>query len=41
MCLRSDKEELFDNKQIAKGYTDRAFAKSGLELWNAPTTQHP
>ena len=35
MCLRSDKEELLDNKRTAKGYGDRAFAKSGLELWNA------
>ena len=35
MCLRSDKEELLDNKRTAKGYGDRAFAKSGPELWNA------
>ena len=28
MCLRSDKEELLDNKRTAKGYGDRAFAKS-------------
>ena len=35
MCLRSDKEELLDNKRMGKGYGDRAFAKSGPELWNA------
>ena len=35
MCLRSDKEELLDNKRTAKGYGDRPFAKSGPELWNA------
>ena len=35
MCLRSDKEELLDNKRTAKEYRDRAFAKSGPELWNA------
>ena len=35
MCLRSDKEELLDNKRTAKGYGDRAFTKSGPELWNA------
>ena len=34
ICLRSDKEELLDNKRTAKGYGDRAFAKSGPELWN-------
>ena len=26
MCLRSDKEELLDNKRTAKGYGERAFA---------------
>ena len=35
MCLRSDKEELIDNKRMANGYGDRVFAKSGPELWNA------
>ena len=35
MCLRSDKEELLDNKRMAEGYGDGAFANSGPELWNA------
>ena len=35
MWLRSDKEELLDNKRITKSYGNRAFAKSGPELWNA------
>ena len=35
VCLRSDKKELPDKKRMAKGYGDRAFAKSGPELWNA------
>ena len=35
MWLRSDKEELLDNKRTATGYGDRAFAKLGPELWNA------
>ena len=35
MCLRSHKEELLDNKQTEEGYGDKAFAKSGPELWNA------
>ena len=36
MCLRSDKKKLLGNKRTAKGYGDRAFAKSGPdhELWN-------
>ena len=35
MCVRLDKTELLDNKQVAKGYGDRTFANSGPELWNA------
>ena len=35
MCLRSVKKELQDNKRTAKGYGNKAFTKSLLELCNA------